>query len=205
MPHRPTSKPASSLLPASRLLLAASLVALAALAVACTGGGTPAPGHAAASPAPRTTVPTPDLCDAVDGRAVKAALHSKTARCATSGGPGGFTARFTGVAELGPKPGSARRPATLTVSFRTRYDAETGADRWATLGRAKGARVSLFGVGEEAVFEPRAAPRPQLVARQDDLIVAVALQVAGAPVPQDKLPDHLLEVAKQALAAVRSP
>ena len=169
-----------------------ALVALVASA-ACSGGGPPAP----KPPPHRTTVPTPDLCKLISRGAVTTALFSPTARCATSGGPAGFTARFAGVAALP----AGRHPATLTVSYQSRHDAKTGADRWATLGRVKGARVSLFGVGEDAVFEPGAAPRPQLVALQDDLIVTVALRVSGAPVPQDKLPDHLLEVAKQALAA----
>ncbi|HEY7487014.1 MAG TPA: hypothetical protein VH912_21315 [Streptosporangiaceae bacterium] len=174
-----------------RVWLAAGLSALAMAVAGCSADGTPA--QAARH---GTTVPTPDLCTAIKRATVRTALHSKTVRCATSGGAAGYSARFSGVAAL-----TGRHPATLTVAYEPRYDAKTGLDRWETLGRARGDRVSLFGVGQAAVFEANAAPRPQLVTVQGDLIVAVTLRVSGAAVPQDRLPDHLLEIGRQAVAA----
>jgi hypothetical protein len=189
MPHR-------SRLAFGLLSLVVPLMALPA----CAGGGTPAPVRAAPSGHP-ATVPTPDLCRLITPAAAKAALHSRSARCTTAGGPSGFAARFTGTSDLEGVP----RRATMIVSYESRYDAGSGMDRWASIGRAQGSRVTLFGVGEEAVFDAKAVSTPQLVTVKRGLIVAVALKMSSGPVPQTALPDHLLEVARQALAAASSP
>jgi hypothetical protein len=187
MPHR-------SRLAFGLLSLVVSLTAVPA----CAGGGTPVRAAPSGRPA---TVPTPDLCRLITPAAAKAALRSRSARCITEGGPNGFAARFTGTADLEGGP----RRATMIVSYESRYGTGSGTDRWASLGRAQGSRVSLFGVGEEAVFDAKAVSRPQLVTVKRGLIVAVTLKMSSGPVPQGALPDHLLEVARQAFAAASPP
>jgi hypothetical protein len=167
-----------------------SLVLVSALS-ACGSGSTPS------AATPHATVPTPDLCKVISSAVVTAAMHGRPAGCQTSGDGNGFTARFSGTGRL---PGR-RAPAALTVSYEPRRDARTGTDRWQTVGRPTGTRVSLIGVGERAVFDPKRAP--QLRATQGNLIVSVGLTFTGAPVPQTKLPDNLQAVASEAVAAAR--
>jgi hypothetical protein len=91
---------------------------------------------------------------------------------------------------------------SLTVAYTARYEAKTGVDRWADFEQPHGDRVRLIGVGDMAVFDAKAAPGPQLIVLEKDLILTVALQTEKVAVPQDKLPDHLLDVARAALDAI---
>jgi hypothetical protein len=171
------------------LVLACALAAAVIAVLASCGTPTPS------APPYRTTVPTPDLCTVISRPIVTTAMHGKPAHCRTSGGANGFTTSFTGTARL---PGG-KAPATLAVTYEPRHDPRTGADRWQTLGSATGSRVRLIGVGEQAVFDPKRAP--QLRTTEHDLIVSVGLSISGALVPQAKLPDDLLAVARAAVAA----
>jgi hypothetical protein len=154
-------------------------------------------GRTAASPRP-VTVPRPDLCTVLDRKIVAAALLGKVKGCEPGDGADYHAVRFTGDAVV-------RRhatPATLTVVYTARYEAKTGLDRWAAIKQPQPGRVRMIGVGDLAVFAAAAAPSPQLTALRKDLILTVALETGKVTVPQDKLPDHLLEVARAALDAV---
>lgn len=170
----------------------ASLASLALITTLSACGTGSSPGAA-----PRATVPAPDLCKVISRRTVTVAMHGRPSGCESIGDANSRMTRFTGTARLSGR----RAPVALAISYDTRRDPRTGADRWRTVGHPTGSRVSLLGVGESAVFDPKHSP--QLRTTQGDLIVSVALKVTGAPVPQTKLPDNLQAVASEAVAAAR--
>jgi hypothetical protein len=144
------------------------------------------------------TVPRPDLCTVLDHKAVRAALLGKVGGCAHEAGADYYAVQFTGHAVVGHQ----RTPASLTVAYTARYDPKTGLDRWAPFEEPAAGRVRMIGIGDVAVFAAKAAPGPQLLAVRKDLILTVALETGAVTVPQDRLPDHLLEVARGALDAL---
>jgi hypothetical protein len=159
------------------------------------------PGCAAAhtAPAPRpVTVPRPDLCTVPNRKTAGTALLGRVGGCGSTGGADYYIVRFTGDALVRRH----RTPASLTVTYTARYEPGTGLDRWATFERPKKGRVSMIGVGDKAVFEAGAAPAPQLTLLSGGLILTVALETGKAAVPQDRLPDHLMDVAEAALDAL---
>jgi hypothetical protein len=159
------------------------------------------PGCAAAhtAPAPRpVTVPRPDLCTVLNRKTVGAALLGGVGGCGSTGGADYYTVRFTGDAVVRRQ----RTTASLTVTYTARYDPGNGLDRWSSFERPKKGRVAMIGVGDKAVFEAGAAPAPQLTVLSGDLILTVALETGKAAVPQDMLPDHLMDVAGAALDAL---
>jgi hypothetical protein len=143
------------------------------------------------------TVPRPDLCKVLDRKTVGAALLGKVRGCEPDGGADHYAVRFTGAAVVQHR----KTTAGLTVAYSARYEAKTGLDRWAALGQPEGGRVRLIGVGDMAVFDAENAP--QLTVVWKDLILTVALEMGQVAVPQNRLPDHLLGVARAALDAVR--
>ncbi|RAY12361.1 hypothetical protein DPM19_24735 [Actinomadura craniellae] len=174
-----------------------SLLALICVLIPSAGCFSGTPGAAPVTPGARRTPPAPDLCAKIDQKVVTAALRGKADRCAGAPGKSVFTVTFTGTARLSAE----RIPAVLTVSYALRRDPESGEDLWRIAGGTGGDRVTLFGVGDDAVFNARAEPQPQLVTVKGDLMVAVGLDFTGRDVPQAGLPDRLMEVARQALAA----
>jgi hypothetical protein len=171
-------------------LVSGSLALIVALP-ACSAG------RPAASSRP-VTMPRPDLCKVLDRKIVATALLGKVKGCEQSDGADYHAARFTGDAVV-------RRhatPATLTVGYSARYEPKSGLDRWATFEQPQPGRVRMIGVGDVAVFAAGAAPSPQLASLRKNLILTVALETGKVTVPQDKLPDHLLEVARAAFDAL---
>lgn len=150
-----------------------------------------------------TALPNVDLCRLLDRKAAENALLGTVTGCMRSGdAKGGYVTTFTGSAAL--RPGTAV-PASLTIVYGARYDVRSGMDRWAELGTVQGTRVALIGLGDGAAFDPWAAPRAQLVALKGNLVLSIGLQTTGAPVPQEQLPDHLLELGRGTLDALSTP
>jgi hypothetical protein len=166
-------------------------ITLAAVALLGLTGCDPEPSQAASVRLPRL-----DLCQTLDRTVVETALLGKVTGCRTGGdAEHGYGTQFTATVTLG---GGRQATATLTVAYAQRMDLRAGDDRWADAS-AQGDRVALIGVGDQAAFDAKAAPNPQLVVRKDDRVLSVGLALAGADVPQDQLPDHLLAVADQLL------
>jgi hypothetical protein len=158
---------------------------------ACTPRNDPAP------PRP-VAVPRPDLCKVLDRKIVSTALLGKVRGCEPDNGTDYYAVQFTGDDVVKHH----KTAASLTVAYSARYEAKTGLDRWAAYAEPHGSRVSMIGIGDAAVFDAKAAPAPQLMVVQKGLIVTVALQTTQIAVPQDLLPDHLLDVARIALDAL---
>jgi hypothetical protein len=141
-------------------------------------------------------IPAPDLCRSLDRALVRTAMQGKVTGCDVERGPDSHVVEFVGTATVG----KVTVPAVLTVSYQRRLDLKTGVDLWQAEGAAKGSRVALIGVGDAAAFDPQHAP--QLVTLRRGVVVAVGLQLDGAAVPQDQLPDHLLGIARLAVQAI---
>lgn len=171
------------------------LVLLGPLAVGVTGcaaaGSTPNAGH-------RTDVPRPDLCKLIGRRNVAAALHGKVTGCEQAGVGGGYTATFSGRARLAGRV----RPAAVVVSYTPRYDPRSRADRWLTVGRTSETAVPMIGVGENAVFDPVATGKPQLVAVAEDVLLSIEVRITGAAVPQRNLPQQMMDIGRDAVTAL---
>jgi hypothetical protein len=156
-----------------------------------------AAGHTAAAPHP-AAVPRPDLCRVLDRKTVGVALLGKVGGCAADSGADYYAVQFTGNAVVRHH----KVPASLTVAYKARYEPGTGLDRWVAFEQPKTGRVRMIGVGDMAIFQATAAPAPQLVVVRKEVILSVALETAKVAVPQDRLPDHLLDVARAALDAL---
>jgi hypothetical protein len=139
-----------------------------------------------------------DLCQALDKTLVQTALLGKIAGCHAAGdADDGYLTEFTGTAALGH---GKTAPATLTVAYGRRYDPKTGIDQWASVGFAKGSRVALIGLGDQAVFDPE---RAQLMAVEGGLFISISLALTGAKAPQDGLDDHFMDLGGDLLAKLR--
>lgn len=175
-------------------LLAVALTALlTAWLTACTSAGS-APKTEA-----RTRAAQVDLCTKIDQKVVEAALHGKLTGCSQAAAGDGYAATFSGRA----RRARAERAATVVVAYAQRYDPADRTDRWNVMGRATGTAVPMIGVGDNAVFDPSPAKgRPHLVTVAKDLIVTVEVRINGAAVPQGKLPEHVMDIGRGAVAAL---
>lgn len=145
-----------------------------------------------------TPLPRPDLCRTLDRALIGAAMLGSVTGCSLGGSEQeGYGAEFTGTAV--PARGK-KAQALLAVAYGRRYDPKTGIDHWAGVGVEKGSRVALIGVGDQAVFDPRHAP--QLAFVRGPLYLTVSLNITGAPVPPQRLDDHLLAVGNDLLSAL---
>jgi hypothetical protein len=170
----------------------ATATTLAAVSMLGLTGCDPEPSQAATAP----KLPRLELCQTLDRTIVEAALLGKVTGCQTGGDAAhGYGTQFTATAALG---GGRKATATLTVAYALRLDLRAGDDRWEDAS-AQGDRVALIGVGDQAAFDAKATPNPQLVVLKGDRVLSVGLALAGADVPQDQLPDHLIAVADQLL------
>ncbi len=145
-----------------------------------------------------TPVPRVDLCQALDRTLVQAALSGKITGCWSGGNAeDGYDTEFTGTAALGP---GRTAPATLTVAYTRRYNPRTGIDQWASVGFAQGTRVTLIGLGDQAVFDPAKA---QLMAVQGGVFISIGLIITGAAVPEDGLDGRFMDLGDDLLTRLR--
>lgn len=133
-------------------------------------------------------LPKLDLCAQLDQKTVAAVLGTpKPTDCRVFGDrQAGYTVRFLAGT------------AALTIFYADRIDLKGGEDRWEDAS-AQGKRDALIGVGDQAAYSPTALP--QLVARQRDHMVSIAVE--GAPTDQ-ALVDHLVALTTAVLTQLKS-
>jgi hypothetical protein len=169
----------------------ARTITLAAVAAVGLTGCNREPSEAATAP----KLPHPDLCQTLDRKLVETALLGKVTACEDAGtGKDGYSTQFTSALNA--------HPAYLLISYAERIDLRSGDDRWAE-EPIHGSRVALLGIGDQASFNPKATPGAQLMVLKGDRVLSVGLQITDAPVPQDQLPDHLMDVAGEVLTQLR--
>ncbi|MDX6739002.1 hypothetical protein [Actinocorallia sp. A-T 12471] len=166
---------------AIRLVRAALAAVLVTVPVQACGGYTP-PGRLNTPP-----LPTPDICAGLPAELVADALGGKPSTCGSATEDGTHAARFTTAKGKG---------ASLVVSYLSRYSADTGLDLWEIYGYVEKERVTLIGVGEDAVFDPKTGVA---AAVEGHLIVRAIVQTSDGVRKDDEVAGKLMPVLEAAL------